>query len=517
MIYEGKGKMVKMLPVNEEPNFRTYTQHGFFHSVISSKDKVNQNIEETVAEVSVKGYSLQKWNVQNSQMKYEIDEQNNLKAYTNQWNLGMDLVFWRDCQQNEEIEIVIYKQLYSNVRSSITLFITDPNQEDMTDLEKYDIKLGNSSRDGIYYSTGKVVETEKNINRSPVKPLKLKLIKEGIKIFIEYYDSELQNKKVQIKELEKDCEACRIGFAINLGNSSYYEWMFSNYIQIYSNAVKPMPIEFMWNIHQNWHSYTTNYFMEYRIVAEKEVQESKYSVIEFIEREIDLNRYVELLVNDNLHYEGRENDEPYYHQDLIYGYDSEKERFYMLCYEAGVPKTETMSYSAFLSQSNFLEDRIFYIMYYNPGIEKYVLSRSHILQLFKEYRDCINISYYESEFENVDGYKIGMDCLRYFCTPKGMEQLLGDVRISHLFYERSLCNESRIQYMIAKGMLREEECTEILAIIKEQIKNVDIVRRLAIKDLVGAKITIENLEKRMQRILELEVKFTNLFIQVLES
>ena len=71
--------------------------------------------------------------------------------------------------------------------------------------------------------------------------------------------------------------------------------------------------------------------------------------------------------------------------------------------------------------------------------------------------------------------------------------------------------------MIAKGMLREEECTEILAIIKEQIKNVDIVRRLAIKDLVGAKITIENLEKRMQRILELEVKFTNLFIQVLES
>ncbi len=509
--------MIKILPINEKPMLWTYTHHGYFHSIVSAEDKVNYDTNEPVAKVSVKDYYLKKWNVQNGQMRYEIDADGNLNAYTNQWNLGMDLAFWRECQENDEIEMIIHKQLFSNVRSSITLFITNSNQEDMLSLESYDIKLGNSSRDGIYYSTGGIVETNEYIYENPVKPIKLRLVKEGINISIEYCDNKMQSEKAIIKELEKDSESLMIGFAINLGNSSYYEWTFSNYIQLYCNSAKLMRLEYMWNIHQNWISYTTNYFFDYQIIKEREVQESKYSVMQFIERQINMNRYIETEINDKLHSKDREKEEPFYHRDLIYGYDHKKELLYMLFYENGMPKTTIMPYSSFLSSSNFLQNRVFFIMDYNPGIEDYVLSRKHILQLLKEYRDCTNISYYESEFENVDGYKMGMNCLRYFCTPNGMKLIIYDVRISHLFYEHSLCNKNRIQYLIARGILRELECVEILELLDEEIKNLQVIRSQAIKVILGKKVTIEMISERMQRILVLEEKITNMLIQLLES
>lgn len=507
--------MNKFLPINETSFMRTYTHHGFFHAVTNSAEKVSHNTNDAVAKVFLKDYCLHKWDIQNGQMNYDIDQEGNINAYANKWNLGMNLAFFRPCQQNDEIEITIYKQLYSNVRNSITLFLTNTNQDDMLDLDQYDIKIGNTSKNGVYDTTENIVETYDYLCRNPVLPLKLRLIKEENRIFVEYSDNELHCGKKLVKELENDCEYGKIGFAINLGNSSYYEWVFSNYIQLYSNLDKPMPIEYMFNIHKNWHSFTSNYFVDYIIITEKDVHKNGDSTIGFIERQIDSGWYVEVLLNDNLHIKGAEERTPFFHQNLIYGYDNEKKELYLLYYNNGKPLAAIMSYQDYLSERNVDPDRVFYCMKYNPGIEKYDLSKAHLLQVFKEYRDGINISYYEPDLEN--GYEFGLNCMRKLCTSEGLERVLYDMRISHLLYEHAMCNKERVQYLTAKGIICEEDCSEMINMLDIEMKNFSIIRNVAIKVMVGGKGQISDVDELMQESFDWEQKFTERIIATLES
>mgnify|MGYP003300121537 CR=1 FL=1 len=506
---------MKKLPVNEKPFIRTYTYHAFLQSIISSSDKINEDISKPVAQVTIKDLSTHRWRVENSKTRYDMDAEGNLKVYANKWNLGMELAFWRECQENDQIEITIHHQLYSNSRSSINLFLTNSDQEDIHNIELYNIRFGCSPRRGVNSSVLRTVKMDEYLFPNPVGPLNLRLIKEDKNIYIEYRDSEMHSGKKLLTELEDSNEYARIGFAVNLGDSSYYEWMFSNYIQIYSNTDLPIPIDFFWNSPKNWHYYTTNYFMDYQLIPEEEVLGNGWSTIQFIERQIDLNRYVEVLVNDNMHIKGADVNSPYFHQDLIYGYDHESEILYFLYYRNGKPLAAEMSYSDFLSPCNALPDRIFYLMQYIPSMDKYRLSQSHILQLFKEYRDGQNISYYVPELEN--GYHIGLDCIRYFSTEEGLEKILADIRISFLLCEHSECNRLRVQYLEAKGILSEYQRDELLKLLDTECENLGIIRNLAIKVLVGGTPTGNDSAERMKKVYESDKEFTALMIRFLEE
>lgn len=506
---------MKKLPISEKSFIRTYTHHAFLQSIISSSDKINEDISKPVAHVAIEDFSAHKWSVENSKTRYDIDAEGDLKVYTNKWNLGMDLAFWRECQKDDQIEITIHHQLYSNSRSSINLFLTSSNQEDMHNIELYNIRLGCSPRRGVNSSVLSTHKMDEYLFQYPVGPLNLKLIKEDKNIYIEYHDSEMHSDRKLLTELEDSNEYARIGFAVNLGNSSYYEWMFSNYIQIFSNPDKPVPIDFFWNVHKNWHCYTTNYFMDYQLIPEEEVLGNGWSIMQFIERQIDLERYIDVLVNDNMHIKGADVNSSYFHQNLIYGYDHESEILYLIYFRNGKPITTEMSYSDFLSPRNALPDRIFYLMQYIPGMDKYELSQSHILQLYKEYRDGQNISFYEPEMEN--GYYIGSDCIRYFSTEEGLKRLISDIRISFLLCEHSECNKQRVQYLEAKGILSEYQRIELLRLLDTESESLAVIRNLAIKVLVGGTATGNDIAERMKIVYESDKEFTNLMIRFLEG
>lgn len=504
--------MRKILTVNKNPLIWTYTHHGYLHSIISANDKVSYNELDHVAKISVKDYNRYNWEIQNGQLKYDIDELGNINAYSNRWNLDMNLAFWRKCETVDEIELCIHKQLYSNIRSSITIFLTNDEQTEMTDMYQYDIKIANSISNGVYYSTGKIVESNVEIYPKPTLPLKLKLLKDNRKIYLEYVDKELQSCKILIKEWKNNFRYDRIGFAINLGNSSYYEWIFSNYIQLYSNLEKPMPIEYMANIHKNWHSCTMNYFIDYSYIEKDDLDLYEGSYLKFIERQIDLNRYLEFEINDKIHNPDNNDNEPFWHQDLIYGYDNEKQYLYLLYYKFGKIVDTTMSYSDFLSEKNKISDRkrFVFTLKYNPGIEGYELSKKHLLQLFCEYRDGINISYYEPELEK--GYEIGINSLKCYCTKEGIEKLIYDIRISHLLYERAVCNKERIKYLVEKEIVLTEDYRGMVELLDDEIEKLFTVRNLCIRNVFGGRVNIERIEELMNSVLEDEKKFVDKII-----
>ena len=505
--------MKKTLPINEDSYIRTYTHHGYLFSIASTDDKVCHSENDAVADISVKNYDQWSWETQNDQLKYHIGKEGNITFFTNRWNIGMNMAFWRVCHQFDEIELSINKQLYSNKWSSITLFITDSNTGDMLNLNSYDISLGNFASDGVFYSTETNIHNRIMPNQQ--KPLTLKLSKNDKDIYIEYSNKDEYSGKILIKQLENEYTSCRIGFAINLGNSMLYEWTFSNYIQIQYNKDKIMPIDFMFNPHKNWSVYTHNLLLDYIKKSETEIVNSGINLLEYTKKQIDKNRYVEIVLNDNIHTNKSDKDGAFFHQNLIYGYDDEQQCLHMLYYNFGRTEAVQMTYSDFLSDRNKMQNRNFYVIQYNPCYEHYFLLPKRLLQLYKEYRDEENISYYEPQYEI--GYIIGLGCIKHFCTPEGLKHLLSDVRISHLLYERSICNRDRIQYLLAKNIIDLDTYNKITQILEEESKILFLTRSNVVKKLVAGYISETQIQDNLNRVLELELQFLDIIISSLEE
>lgn len=501
----------KVLPITTEPYMRLYTHHGYYHAIIGTEDKVNKNESKEVAEICVKDFNEKEWRSQNDQLRYEIDAKGNIKFFSNRWNYEMNMSFWRECQQNDEVEIDIKKQLYSNPWGSITLFITSAEQQNMNDMKEYDIRVGNFSKDGIYSCINK-----KNCliwQRNTSFPLKLRLMVKNGKISMEYNRPNEESKKILIKELDELDKTVRIGFAINMGNNSYNEWVYSNYINIYREKGAEIEFDFLNNAHKNWNLHTTNYFLDYSIDSEQEINRLGFGLLNYIKKQIDLNRYIEIENNERFIFHDAY--QTYFHQQLIYGYDDQKRCLYLLYYNFGKIERYAMSYDDFLSEKNRQENKMVYVFKYNPGYEKYELSLKHILQVYKEYYAGENITYYEPKFEKIG--KFGIACLEELCTEEGAEHLGEDIRISQLLYEHTMCNKDRIAYLSFRNMIPRSAYDMMNQILEDELNAILIIQNLAMRKLLGKKVEINKFYSYMCHVLEYDKKFSILIIDTLES
>lgn len=504
--------MKKILPINKKPYFRTYTHHGFLHAIISADDKVVYNNSSAVAEISVKDYDLWEWNTQVQELVYKMDNSNHIKFYSNRWNQGMNMAFWRDCRTDDEIEICIYKQLYSNPWGAINLFLTNHNQADMKNMDLYEIRIGNFSKDGLYYMTSQ--EPYTIILSNPSLPINLKLIRRKENVILEYSTIEGVVSKTLITQLKDKYSLNRIGFAINLGNNSYYEWLFSNYINIYKHPFYGVSFDILNTTHKDWSVHSSDYFIDYNIISEKDISEFGYTLLEYIKKQIDLNNYIEIEINENIHFKLPDSDDIYFHQNLVYGYDDEEMLLYMLYYNAGTIQSITMSYNDFLSERNSQLHRKIHVMKYSPGYEKYELIPSHLLQVYKEFQEGCNISYYEPDLNKYCIF--GIDCLKELFTENGIDEFLSDVRICQLLLERVTCNKDRMEFLYFKEELNITTYLETIRLLNEQIKNFKILRSLIVKKYCGRKIDVEKVRKLVIENYEMEIDFLNIIIPALE-
>lgn len=266
--------MKKLLPINLEPCIHTYTHHGYFHAVTSTDDKVNQDLRKEVASIQVNMFSQYSWEMQLDQLEYKILSNNIINFYGNKWNTNMNAAFWRVCKLDDELEIAIYEQLYSNACANISIFLTSNHNKTMTDSDSsYEFQVGNYSKDGLFYR----IKDMPHINiLSPVeKPIKIYLRRERDRITIK---CNAGNKHTQLINIPSDISIDRIGFCVNLGCNSYYEWLFSNYINFFVKITDPMPIDYLCNEHKNWYTNTSDYFIDYRAENNNSINSLGFSV-----------------------------------------------------------------------------------------------------------------------------------------------------------------------------------------------------------------------------------------------
>ena len=395
-------RMNKKLPINEKPYFRTYAHHGYMHAVIGTNDKVALQ-DGVIAKVQIEDYQNYNWDIEAIGSQYTIGD-DTIELYANKWNIDMNTALWRKCKIDDILSIKIFDQLYSNVWSSIFIFLADDKRV-YTDFDSsYCFVFGIFSKDGLFYrgETRKhyTIECLEKCNEIALKRL-------GREVLLEYVDVGIKRAvSIPLKNASK-CKYIGVGF--NFRCNDYYEWVFSHYINIYANPFESIHADFLGMKHKNFECHTTNYFIDYNEVYEKTVNGK---IVDYIIEMIDGGKYVETLLNDKLNDASLEFD--YYHQNLIYGYDDERRIFNVLFYHEGRIATNELNFDDFESKANSLDDRKMYIYNYNPDYRLYELSVDFILQIYDEFLRSKNITYYEHFYDNSFCY--GLSAIKNFTS-----------------------------------------------------------------------------------------------------
>lgn len=244
--------------------------------------------------------------------------------------------------------------------------------------DEYIYRLGNFCKDGVYL---RINNRSKSIPKLKKKlPLVLKIVRQG-DCFSSYCKWEENEVLLNTwKYTSENGFGLRIGFEVKLNDNAFFDWKFSNYIQIWGDLDKEgVKIDYMWNPKKNWYTYTTNYFLDYNVENNESIACYGVSRLEYVKRSIEANRYIELWINEDILDGVRRTQNGHFHQNLIYGYDDYREELYVLQYVNGYPKEQKMSFEMFESEENISDvfDKIVTISY-NPDYAGFELSCDYI-------------------------------------------------------------------------------------------------------------------------------------------
>lgn len=508
--------MFKKLAVNSNPLIRTYATHGFFQAVVSANDKITYQDEEA-AILEIADYNPADWK-QFSQKLTTNTIENELHFYPDKWNQEMNSVLIRECKENDRIEITIKKQIYAAPFSEITLFLTNNSISEIENSPTFNlidkgIRLGNFSKDGIIKAEGTSSHTI--LLHKPEYPIHLTMVKNGNEI-IGKYKSGNENKSFTIKELNEEEKISNIGVGVRLGSNCFYEWLFSNYINLYYRKIDPIKLDFITNSVKDYHNITYNYFIDANIDTEDEIKKLGFTLKDYIKKQIDLGRYVYVRVNDNINFGVPDTSQKYFHQNLIYGYDDEKGCFYNLYYDYGIIKKCQYTYENFESERNQTTDRDVYVFKYNPGYETYTLNKKNVLNEYKEFL-AGNCFTHPSPVLNEADIVMGINSFKKMTTDEEVETVARDVRISHTLYEFAICSTKRVEYYFYKKLI-SFDYYNILNSLSSQLENACLnLRNSILRMRLRKNYNYEKIKQYMVQIYEIEKSFAETMVLALSN
>lgn len=500
-----------VLDINAEPELRTYTHHGFLHAVLSGEDKVSRN----AACLEVPGFHKDSWEKQSEALSFQSD-QDELSFYANEWAVHMNACFWRSCRENDSIGIRIKKQLYANVYGAINVFITGASQEDMLEDDAYLFRLGNFCKDGVYVRLENITQKIPDIQN--IMPLQLEIRREGRQLFA-YAGQEDQLVCLGQWSSERLDGDLKIGFEIKLNDNMYYDWLYSNYIQIYATRdYRLVKLDFRVNEKKDWQFYTTNFFLDYNIENTHTIACLGLSALDYVRIQMNLNRYIEMWLNENL-LDGLSDDAgPHFHQNLLYGYDDGREELYVLQFVKGIPTKKTMPYRDFVSGRNtsWQYDKIIAVTY-NPNAKGYCLSVENLLAELKDYAASTTTDRRSRQFFHNQDILWGRAVVGHLSSREGMHALLNDFRVSHLLFEKSSLMKKRMEYLKHKGVLGEEQFAAVEPELDELLKlSVDIKQLVLMNYIKNSARYVDKIRLDLKSYQELEGNCLPKLISLLE-
>ena len=500
----------KELPLNKEPYIRPSTQEAFLHSIISSSAAGDK-----LAEVEICDSQNWDWIAYKSNVSIE-NSNNSLTIKADRFSKDMKLYKYRRCFKNDSFIIKINYQQYSNFNAFIGLMIGDK------------VSLDINNEKGIFYLFKKTEYnkfTDDLKGRITIKntyPIWMKIVKKDnlILSYFSYNGYKWEKYGVcNIDSLIEDENDLMIGLHVNMYENQYYNWLYTNYIQLQFNPfVRFLRLDYFVDINKNLFK-RVNLFVDY-IVEDLDVA-SNYSsnILDYIIDNINNNRYIELFL-DEYYIEGRlcyKKHHNFIHPNLIYGY---KKNCYFLLMGIdynGLPSYSKIKYSD-LESSISTYDNIIISDKFLPNACTFNINIKLIIKFLEDYINSRNSSHAISYiFEEIDGV-FGINIYDELIKDENFAIFLNDIRIAYVIYEHKKIMYDRIDFLIAREILKEEEVMDIKDKMLSIRNKSEIIVNLVLKDRVtNRKNEIENIKKYIMELKEMETVCYEKLILIMKS
>ncbi len=476
------------LPVNFNPDIYTYSYYGYNHAIISADERIGN----LAARFKIYDYADKKWdcttkciiNKDNGEFEFISD---------NPYQCDLNGCIYRELLQKDYIHVLLEFQEYTVPWGAVNLFIAD-EQKDIMDDEKYFCRFGYYNWNGLYLmgnNTPQIISS--SCNKMPIH-----LLLHRNKNLVEAYAGENEKKLKRVGKFHLPSFSggtLKMGVQIKLNDNSYYNWFFSNFIQISCNIYnKDRVLDYYYGVQKDWQWNTVHYFLNYSKYDIGVVK--KYGYINFVIDCIRQGRYIELMV-DQYYLENRDEYHTghHFHQNLIYGYDKKRKMFLLVGYtnHGKITKAE-ISFRDFrymLSRKCVVKE-VTVIEYQQDGY-RYWFHEEDVFQMLYEYLEGINSSVHLAHIVPKTKRIYGIKVYDEFLTEEGKKVFLNDRRIAHLLYEHKCCMIKRLQFLNHKQVISQQIAAEYEKLYGEIRNKMLNIRNLVIRNQMAGDVSVQDL------------------------
>lgn len=466
--------MMVRLPLNPMPIVRTYTNDLFLNAIASA----NCGDSDLLASLNIIGFQSDNYAVLKTDNASLYFDNNKVKICGTKSNKPTRVFIHRKFSLGEEFVVKITSQQYTSCWSSLNIFAAN-NKVNLND-DKFTCRIGMFSNGRIrrdcYGKLDSVVDRKYSI-RKPYY-LKIALYNNNIEGCISL-DGNVWD--TLCRSLIDDCDNQEVGIDLNFDPNTYWEWMYTSYINIYFNINWGLHINYLTAPMRNYNFNSINPLIYFKRENPHFILDRNESFVEYIISNIEHGQYVELYFDEffiphSLNYQSRH----FLHGILAYGFDGTD--IYFLGVQNGKPIEFTLSYKnvemGCLSSIEINDINTFIIYEFLP--EKYLFN---VTALYKAIRDYLsnapdNIFYYNlDDVNNVYGINIFDE----ITSKAGLDVFMSDIRIPFLIDEHTRLMRERIKYLISSDILTKNEGENILCMLNSLCENTNKVLLLTLK------------------------------------
>lgn len=475
------------LPINENPYIRPFAENIFIDTIMNNE----MTVGKCVAKVQIDQMSQFEWSYM---FHHSIIQMNAETIIVEHDSFDSFSAIYRELSEEDVFVCKIEYQQYTNRWDSIVIGI-DHRKEHFREYPNMMFTYGNyCSNDLFSLQNGNYHRYSRNDIEFPIW---LKVVKEkqditcfcsldGIEwtIMFKYENVVFQDN-------------CFIGILFCLNDNQYDKWLTNNFIQLRYNRTAGKALEYITFLKRDWRGYTVNPVVKMTHDDIKLVKEYGLSIWEYIKANINNRIYLEFWL-DEFYVEGLESYQTRHHshESLVYGYDEESKTIFMMSMLVGRPILVQIGLENFLiAQEKAYNNMIIYKFEYNPTDAPYELSIFHICEMLQDYLSGTNSScrleYMLPSEQGVYGIQIYDEILNY---EQDQQTFLSDYRITYLWSEHKKCMCRRVEYLAARGYLKDVDYMELIQELKKIAKTADKVLNLVIKNQLAPT------KKRQERI-----------------
>ena len=509
--------MEKMLECNSEMMVKLYTYYAYPLSILSTEKFLGK-----------KKLSLQ---INKLEEEFEIKVTNSEYQYYN----GDISLFSHEYADDVKCQMEFRGRNADNLRVSLN-YIQNTQPEEYISYELYE-------SDGVTL-LGSAIAFRNNsaIMIQGTEVVQEKICFDKIMMIQTSYDNEKFSLNILVNNVEKNildipCDINNIILRSTyyIGENQYYNWLFSNYIQLYGRSVhfSQFLIDYFVSPEKELEiMYTIHPFIEFHFLEKSVLFNGNIDVIYFIKCNINEGIYSEVDL-DQQYIRESGFDHSFMHQVLIYGYSDSEEMLYILIIDmSGKPVKTTISYSDFYKALDPDRTLMVFMKYSSPS-NTYRVSMKTIKESLEDYMNgkdwntkysyMLQKNLYKTEEPRTEGELRrvpnvnGMDLYDFFLEDEMFfNYMMNDRRIFFAIKEHKSIMVERINFLLYRKLIDETKGNALLQMAEEICSDANLLIGLWLKNKISPNAKkLEKVKIIMHRMKENEKKFLESFIAII--